>query len=160
MLDVKRMLARYPVKELQTGTLSRRYAYTVVVMQHYPRFVRKELVDEYLRCLAPDKPLFTEFKTLEREIKDHDLAFQTVSYQQRFWVSDAGREALERLSALATLRPVYLLCQCAALQRCHADLLLLTARRYFQAPIQTVRVKYPEFEQRLEHGFPSAPTLG
>ena len=60
-------------------------------MQYYPRFVKKELVDEYLRTFAPDKELFTEFKAQDRKLKNHDLAFAAVSYEERF--SYPGYEA-------------------------------------------------------------------
>ena len=144
------MLYRFAVNELKAGALQRRYGYSVVVMQYYPRFVKKELVDEYLRTLAPDKELFTEFKALDRKFGDHDLAFEKVRYEERFSLSAAGVDDLKRLSALSLTQDVYLFCQCRATERCHADLLLLAARLWFRAPIQWIRVKYPRYEARLE----------
>jgi uncharacterized protein YeaO (DUF488 family) len=146
------MLYRAPVKALTSGTLSRRYSYTVVVMQYYPRYLKKEMVDEYLHDLAPPRELFTEFKKRDRETKNHDLAFQEVRYEERFVISDEGRAQLERLSQLSQERDVFLLCQCLANERCHADLLLLMARHWFKAKTQILRVSYPIFEKRLLEG--------
>jgi uncharacterized protein YeaO (DUF488 family) len=146
------MLYRASVNDVKSGRISRRYGYLVVVMQFYPRFLGKELIDEYLHDLAPDRELFGEFKALDRASGDHEGAFAKVRYEERFTISGAGLHDLERLSALSAEREVYLLCQCASLEHCHADLLLLTARRKFGAKIPLMRVKYPRFEERLEAG--------
>ena len=151
------MLYRAPVADLKSGRIARRYSYTVVVMQHYPRFLPKEMVDEYLHCLAPERGLFSEFKALDRETKDHDAAFAAVRYEERFAVGPEGAEALGRLSQLSRERDVFLLCQCKTLERCHADLLLVLARRWFKAPTSYVRVSYPTFEARVAEGDLKAP---
>ena len=39
-----------------------RQAHYVVVMRHYPRFLPRVLVQEYIRDLAPHAELFAEFK--------------------------------------------------------------------------------------------------
>ena len=143
------MLYRFAVKELKAGALQRRYGYSVIVMQYYPRFVKKELVDEYLRTLAPERELFSEFKALDRELGDHDLAFEKVHYEERFSLSTAGDEDLRRLSELSATQDVYLFCQCEATEHCHADLLLLAARHRHSAAIAWMRVKYPVYEARL-----------
>jgi uncharacterized protein YeaO (DUF488 family) len=146
------VLYRAPVRDLKSGRISRRYSYTVVVMQYYPRFVTRELVDEYVHSLAPDRELFTEFKTLSRELKDHDRAFSETRYEDRFNVSGHGASELQRLSALAKEKDVFFLCQCLPLEHCHADLLLLLAKSWFSAPTSLVRVKYPAFEARVATG--------
>src|SRR4051812_19980768 len=151
------MLYRAPVQDLKSGRIARRYSYTVVVMQHYPRFLPKPLVDEYLHELAPERALFAEFKKLDRETKDHDAAFAAVRYEERFRVGHDGAESLQRLSDVARERDVFLVCQCTTLQRCHGDLLLLLARRWFKAPTTYVRVSYPIFEKRVEVGDLVAP---
>lgn len=143
------MLYRASTKDVKDGRLSRRYGYLVVVMQYYPRFLKKEMVDEYVNALAPDRALFTEFKARSREIEDHDRAFQEVSYEDRFQVSAEGMGQLERLSQMAAERDVFLICQCQSLEHCHGDLLLLLASHTFGAKIQRPRVSYPAYERRL-----------
>lgn len=143
------MLYRASVYDVKDGRISRRYGYLVIVMQFYPRFIRKEMIDEYVHDLAPARELLTEFKALDRKLKDHDRAFGEVQYEERFGVSDVGLGHLERLSEQAKTRDVFLICQCGPRERCHADLLLLTARRRFSAGIQAPRVKYPVFEKRI-----------
>src|SRR4051812_13971517 len=137
------MLFRAPVRELKRGRIARRRSYTVVVTQHYPRGLGKELVDEYRRSLAPERALFVEFKALDRELGDHDRAFETVRYEERFTIGAEGASDLKRLGELARERDVILFCQCLAPERCHADLLLLMARHWFASPTSIVRVRYP-----------------
>ncbi len=143
------MLYRAPVREVKLGRVSRRYGRVVVVMRHYPRFLPKENVDEYCRSLAPELALFTEFKARERALGDHDRAFAEVNYPARFDLVPAGWVDLERLAHESRQRSVYLICQCELDQRCHADLLLLAARRRFGAETPALRFEYPEFEARL-----------
>jgi uncharacterized protein YeaO (DUF488 family) len=146
------MLYRAPLKEVREGRLSRRRSYLAVVMQHYPRGLAKESIDEFVHALAPPRELFTEFKALDRESKDHDGAFEAVRYQERFFVDTEGLGALQRLGELARERDVFLVCQCLAPERCHADLLLLMAKHKYAAPTATVRIPYPTFLARLERG--------
>ena len=146
------MLYRAPAQFLKGGQIARRYAHTVVVMRYYPRFVPKTLVDEYARELAPAKDLFADFKASDRQLKDHDRAFESVSYEDRFTPDPDAPESLERLSLLSRGRDVFLICQCLPLQRCHADLLLLLARHWFNADTQQLRVRYPVFTERIARG--------
>lgn len=118
-------------------------------MQFYPRFLSKELIDEYRRDLAPEKELFTEFKAKERATKDHNGAFDDVGYEKRFELTPAGHEELARLTALSRERDVFLICQCQALQKCHADLLLLIAKTLYDARIPLLRMSYPTFNDKL-----------
>ncbi len=142
------MLYRAPVAEVKAGRVNRRYGYLAIVMQYYPRFLGKELTDAYLKSLAPDKSLFTEFKALELA-SDHDAAFEAVKYQSRFEITPAGWKDLEALAGISSARDVFLICQCNLDQRCHADLLLLAAQARFNARIPTLRKAYPEFSARL-----------
>ena len=143
------MLYRTSVKDIKDGRVTRRSGYLAVVMQYYPRFLKKEMIDEYVHSLAPDRVLFTEFKEKDRELKDHDAAFATVEYEKRFALTDEGLANLERLSALSRERDVILICQCLPMEKCHADLLLLLAKKHFAASTQRIRPSYPEFEARL-----------
>ena len=143
------LLYRASVQDVRQGNPSRKRGCLVVVMQFYPRFLTREKVDEYVRGLAPDKALFTEFKSQERASADHDGAFEAVDYQNRFDLVPAGWSELQRLSDHSKTRDTFLICQCALHQRCHADLLLLATRYFFQADIPAPRIKYPLFEVRL-----------
>ena len=69
-------------------------------------------------------------------------------YEERFSLSPAGWDALSRLAALAQEKDVFLICQCGLAQRCHADLLLLSARERFGADIPTPRLRYPVYLSR------------
>lgn len=144
------MLYRASIKDVKDGRVTRRYGYLVAVMQFYPRYLPKKNLDEFLHALAPARDLFTEFKAKDRELSDHNLAFETVKYENRFELTGEGMANLERLSSMSGERNVFLLCQCQALERCHADLLLLLARHHFHASIQKPRLNYAVFEERLQ----------
>jgi uncharacterized protein YeaO (DUF488 family) len=144
------VLYRVSVLEVKSGRISRRAGHLVIAMQYYPRFIRKEQVDEYLHSLAPARALFTEFKSRDRDLKDHNRAFEDVRYEERFRLGAEGAAELARLSELSKTRDVYLLCQCGSLERCHADLCLLMARHWFEAPTAHMRLAYPIFEKVLE----------
>jgi hypothetical protein len=143
------MLYRASVQDAKTGAVTRRRGHLAVVMQFYPRFLAKNLVDEYARALAPDKALFRHFKDQEGACGDHDAAFAQVDYENRFSLTVAGWNDLERLAGLSGSRDVFFICQCSLNQKCHADLLLLAARYFFHASIPLPRIKYPLFEARL-----------
>ncbi len=146
------MLYRASVQDIKDERIFRRRTHLAVVMQFYPRFLSKDRIDEYVRPLAPERPLFTEFKAKERELKNHNQAFELVRYESRFGLSPDGLSALARLADLASTKDVALICQCAAALRCHADLLLLMARRWHGAHAPPLRHSYPVFEARLASG--------
>jgi uncharacterized protein YeaO (DUF488 family) len=151
------MLYRASVRDVKNGALSRRRSHLVVVMQYYPRFLRKDQIDEYVHSLAPDRELLDTFKAEDRSRGDHDAAFAAVSYESRFRIGPEGAAELRRLSELAASKDVFLLCQCLVPEHCHADLLLLLARHWFQAPTQAVRIRYPIFEGRIRDGLLPCP---
>lgn len=142
------MLYRVSVAELKRQSNQGRYV--VVVMQYYPRFLSKEKIDEYVHSLAPSRELFTDFKSVEKELGSHNEAFEKVEYEGRFSLTTEGEENLRRLSEMSRDRDVLLVCQCGPTDRCHADLLLLQARRAFGAKTQFPRFDYPIFEKRLQ----------
>jgi len=146
------MLYRASIQDIKQGRVNVRYGYVVVIMQHYPRFLKKEAIHEYLRVLAPDRELFSEFKALDRAKKDHNAAFAEIRYEERFQIVDAAKEELGRLAEMAAARDVYLACQCASLDRCHGDLLLIYARHRLAANAQSPRLSYPIFEGRIQRG--------
>jgi uncharacterized protein YeaO (DUF488 family) len=143
------MLIRASVQDIRTGKISRASGLLVVVMRFYPRFVKRELVDRYVRTLAPEGTLFSEFKTLDRKIKNHNSAFFQVNYESRFDLNEEGLEELKSLSKRAENENVFLICQCRDYERCHCDLLLLWAESFFLAPIKPLIFEYSVFKEKL-----------
>jgi uncharacterized protein YeaO (DUF488 family) len=89
----------------------------VLVMRYWPRGIRKDKVDVWLRELGPVIPLLRSF--LDGEIT-------WAQYVPRY---RAGLQRAEAQAALAELRglagrgPLTLLCSCADPERCHRALL-------------------------------------
>ena len=94
------MLRQASVSELRRGTLSRRDGYIAVTMRFHPRGLRRELRDEYLGSLAPDRELFKDFKRHQAE-SGHDEAFILSRYERRFTLGAEALAHLERLAALS-----------------------------------------------------------
>jgi hypothetical protein len=115
-------------------------------MCRYPRGLRAELRDEFLSELAPDRELFSEWKSVERE-RGHDAAFEFTRYEERFRLSAWGMTLLHELSR----RPgdVFLVCQCRVGERCHREMLLLLARRLFGASVAEVFHGYSVWKKRI-----------
>lgn len=151
------MLRRASVQDIQSGRVNRDQAYLAVVMRFYPRFLKKEKVDVYIRDLAPEATLFAEFKKKDRELANHNSAFYLVKYEARFDLTPAGRAKLKELSDLSHERDVVLICQCRDFDRCHCDLLLLWAERHYGAKAQGLIFDYPDFKARLDTGELSEP---
>ena len=94
----------------------------VLIMRLWPRGIRKDRVDHWLRELGPVKPLLRAFL-------DGDVEW--TEYQRRYLDGLERPEAQEdvaRVLELGRARPVTLLCGCADAQRCHRTLL----RRYLE----------------------------
>ena len=141
------------IRRMSVGALRRtaeKPGYVVVVMRHYPRGLARETRDEYLADLAPESELFREFKERDRDSGDHDGAFDAVSYEKRFWLTSTGRSDLQRLASLSTTSDVTLVCQCDLEQKCHADLLMIMAKRMFGATADVDERRYPIFVARVE----------
>jgi uncharacterized protein YeaO (DUF488 family) len=145
------MLRRASVVDVQNGKVTREQAYLAVVMRFYPRFLKKEKVDEYISALAPPKELFAEFKQKDRKLANHNSAFYLVQYETRFDLSPEGRARLAELSKLSLTRDIVLICQCRDFDRCHCDLLLLWARHHYGAQVQGLIFDYPDFVARLDN---------
>lgn len=143
------MLLRAPVQALKAGQVSKRAGHIVIAMRHYPRYTPKDLSHEYVRALAPSEELFSAFQALDRKYKDHNRAFLEVDYERRFRLEGAGERELERLAALARSKDVYLICQCTYEERCHGDLLLLTARARYGAFVGAIPFEYSVFASGL-----------
>src|SRR4051794_2510162 len=104
------MLRRFSVQDVKSGRVSRKTAYLAVVMRFYPRFVKKELIDEYIHALAPPAGLFADFKKKDRALANHNSAFYLVHYEARFDLTKEGLKRLAELSHLSSERDVALIC--------------------------------------------------
>jgi uncharacterized protein YeaO (DUF488 family) len=96
---------------------ARRDGHRVLVMRLWPRGIRKETVDRWMRDLAPVLPLVRGF--LAGRIAWTD-------YRRRYLAGLKRPEARAQVAevlALARRRPVTLLCHCADAKRCHRSVL-------------------------------------
>ena len=144
------MLKKASVDDLKSGAITRATSYIVITMCHYPRGIRKELSDEYVKALAPDPGLLKDFQNeKKRREGSHNAAFACVHYEQRFKLEPEGIAELRRLAGLSGERDVTFVCQCAADERCHRELLLILARQWYGAKTEIRRFSYPLFERRI-----------
>ena len=146
------MMYQASVGELRRGRITRTDGHVAIVMRHYPRGLAKSHAHEYLKALAPEDSLFEDFRAALERSGDHDRAFESVAYEERFDVSAEGRTELVRLCEIARSRDVYLVCQCERGEKCHRHLLLLMAREWFGTTIDRIGPSYPVFEERLRSG--------
>jgi len=89
----------------------------VLIMRYWPRGIRREKVDRWLRDLAPVIPLLRAFL-------DGNITW--AQYRPRYLAGlrrPEAQAALAQVRALARRRRVTLLCGCADPQRCHRTLL-------------------------------------
>ena len=89
----------------------------VLIMRYWPRGIRREKVDRWLRDLAPVIPLLRAFL---------DGKITWAQYRPRYLAGlrrPEAQAALAQVRALARRRRVTLLCGCADPQRCHRTLL-------------------------------------
>jgi len=135
------MLKQASVSQIRHGEVARRDGYVVITMRFYPRGLRKELRDEYIGELAPDKVLFRDFKLWQKRL-GHEAGFAKSRYDARFSLSDNALAQLQRLSEISRKRDVYLVCQCDVGERCHREILMLLAKKRFKAKIGKVYNSY------------------
>ena len=114
-------------------------------MQIYPRFLAKNLIDEYIRSLSPEKVLFSRYRELKNKIGNQNQAFELAGYEREFDLSESGIADLKRMVEISSTRDVYLICQCERDEHCHVDLMLLTAESKFGAKISKPNYDYPVF---------------
>jgi len=89
----------------------------VLTMRYWPRGVRKEKVDVWLRELAPVVPLLRAYL---------DGAITWAQFRPRYRAGlrrPEAQAALAEVRALAAKGPITLLCGCADPARCHRTLL-------------------------------------
>ena len=142
------MLKQGSAPDLRSGALDSSHGYLVVAMCYYPRGLKKDKIDEFRSDLAPDRELFTEWKEFEEKF-GHEEAFNKSNYEERFTLSSEALAHLRNLSDFAKRSDVFLICQCRIGERCHREILLLTAQKKFGAPIDKVFHEYPRYMKRL-----------
>lgn len=142
------MLLQASVSQVRKREITRKQGYIVITMCFYPRGLRKTLRDEYRADLAPSRSLFKRWQKM-RDKFGHDLAMKKAGYEEEFTLSSSGLENLERLSVLAKKKKVFLVCQCAPGERCHREMLLMTAKKIFKAKIGPIYQRYPKYARRL-----------
>jgi uncharacterized protein YeaO (DUF488 family) len=142
------MLRQASVGDLFSGRIQRKDGYIAVVMKHYPRGLRRELRDEYVRILSPPFLLFREFRRYKLSLVDHDEAFEACDYEDHFWIEEEGFDDLKRLAKLSRAQDVYLVCQCNVGERCHRELLMMLAQKLYGAETELFN-SYPKFKKRL-----------
>ncbi|HYG75755.1 MAG TPA: DUF488 family protein [Planctomycetota bacterium] len=149
------MLAQAAVEDVKAGRLKSN-DHIVIAMRHYPRGLKKPANSEYLQVLAPGDVLFKDFYKHKDDLgEDHNTAFEHCRYEKRFGLTSAGLAELQRLCELSKSKDVVLVCQCGPGERCHRELLLLLAQKWYGAKTAPLRFSYPFFEQRLERKPPA-----
>lgn len=143
------MLKQASIAQVKNREIPRSGSHIVIAMRFYPRFLKKELRDEFVCHLAPEKELLKDFNEAQRSLRDHNSAFAHVDYNRRFELSASGRANLERLSLLSFQRDVYLACICAMGERCHREILMLAGAKLYGCPIGEVFHDYPEYMEKL-----------
>ena len=146
------MLDRASIAEVKANRISKADGYLVVAMRMYPRFLAKELTDEYSRHLSPDAVLFGRYREFKKQSGQQNQAFQLAGYEQNFMLNNDGMNSLAQLTAVSRNQNVFLICQCDRQEYCHVDLMLLIAESRFQARIGKLPFDYPEFRRRLQKG--------
>jgi hypothetical protein len=145
------MLKQASLSEVREEKIPRNRSHIVITMRFYPRFLRKELRDEFACDLAPERTLLNDFNKSSKSLGDHNRAFAEVGYLRRFNLSDKALERLRGYAELSATKDVYFVCICALGEMCHREMLLLMAKKLFGAKIAPVFNDYDEFMSRLEH---------
>jgi uncharacterized protein YeaO (DUF488 family) len=143
------VLKQASIAQVKDKDIPREKTRIVIAMRFYPRFLRKELRDEFVCELAPEKQLLHEFNAAQKRLCDHNPAFAAVDYEHRFKLSPLGREHLTRLAQLSAENDVYLVCICALGGMCHREMLMLMAQKLYGSEIGEVFHAYPDFMKRL-----------
>lgn len=145
------MIKQASVKAIRDGEITRENGYVVIAMCFYPRGLRKDLRDEYRGDLAPDRQLFKEWKYFSNKF-GHEEAFAKSDYERRFKLGEEARYHLRELAEKSQEKDIYLVCECKVGERCHRELIMLDAKRNFDAKIDKVHHDYPVYLERIEKG--------
>jgi uncharacterized protein YeaO (DUF488 family) len=144
------MLKQASVSDLIMDRVSRGpKAFVVITMRRYPRFVNRAFRDEYTPEMSPEPTLHEDWLSAKRKHDDHDGAFKRTRYEKRFTISKLGFEHLKRFSEMSRTQDVYFICSCRVGQRCHREMVLLLAKKWFKARTDRITNQYPEFEKRI-----------
>lgn len=143
------MLTQTSVAEVKKGSIPRDTSHIVITMRYYPRFLRKEMRDEFVCDLAPTKDLLSKFNSAQKSLGNHNAAFAEVDYENTFNLPPSGYAHLRRLSELSHTKDVYFVCICAAGEMCHREMLMLLGKELYGAPIGEVFHKYPDIVKRM-----------
>lgn len=143
------MLLRASVSDIKNGTVTKEDAYLVVTMRMYPRFLSKSLIDDFKQSLSPQKELFERYREIKKQIGSQNEAFELAHYQQKFTLTPTGLQELRALVEVSKKQDVYMICQCERNERCHVDLMLLIAKKEFNAKIGELPYEYYEFCAKL-----------
>ena len=143
------MLKQACVADLKAERFDRSKSHLVVTMRFDPRFLRKELRDEFIAEMAPEKELLMDFNAAQKRLGDHNSSFAEVDYEQRFRMSDKAKAHLKRLAKLSNHKDVYLTCVCRVGERCHREILMLIAHELYGCQIDEVFHAYPIVMRRV-----------
>ncbi|MBX9694438.1 MAG: DUF488 family protein [Cyanobacteria bacterium] len=143
------MLDQGSLKQVKESRFNRDESHIVITMRYYPRFLKKELRDEFLCALAPEKQLLKEFNDAQKTLGNHNASFAHVDYNRRFDLSKDALDHLKRLSDISAEKHVYMVCICDIRDRCHREILMLLGQELFACEIGKVYHDYPEFMERL-----------
>jgi uncharacterized protein YeaO (DUF488 family) len=144
------MLKQGAVAQIKNSTITRNDGYLVVTMRFYPRFLKKELRDEFICELAPVKELLADFNASQKRLANHNMAFTDTDYESRFQLSKSALEHLRRLAKLSAKQDVYLFCVCEVGGMCHREMLMLLAHELFGCKIGEVYNDYPVLTRRFK----------
>jgi hypothetical protein len=99
--------------------------------------------------MSPEQSLHANWLSAKRKYNDHDGAFARTQYEKRFTISEKGFEYLKKFSELSKKKHVYFVCSCRIGQRCHREMVLMLAKKWFKAKTDKITHCYPEFEARV-----------
>lgn len=146
------MLRQASLSEVKSGKIPRNRSQIVITMRFYPRFLRKELRDDFVSDLAPEKTLLHEFNAASKRIGNHNRAFDEVSYLKRFQLNQRGLDSLQKYSEMSAHKDVYFVCICPPGEMCHREMLMLMGNHLFGAEIGKIHNDYSLFLERLKRG--------
>jgi uncharacterized protein YeaO (DUF488 family) len=138
------------VEDISNRRVTRLHGRIVVVTHYYPRFLKSNMIHEYVKDLAPPRELLTAFNEKKEELADHNAAFEAIHYEDQFWLSDEGFVELQKLAEEAQTGSVYLICHCKVGLRCHRELLMVLAAEKFKAPIGRLSFDWARFRERIK----------
>lgn len=144
------MLKQASVDQVRQKQIPRENTRLIIAMCYYPRGINTELADDFRNTLAPDRALFKEWKELEKKV-GHEQAFIQTNYEKRFYLSPVALFMLKSYTeeSLSNNKDIYFICQCELGERCHREILLLTASKKYGAAIDTLFHNYPIYEERI-----------